>query len=118
MKGGLPNISEEEEARRVAEFPGIYFNGMNPRVARLRDACFDVWEVIAALEDFGGNTQDVIDWHKSDLTPAVLATARAYQARYPEEITWLIERGGTGHRRLDDTLHDRKHGGRGEVEAT
>lgn len=76
-------VSEAERLRRV---PGIYFaDEPAGRVAKVAGTGIDVWQIIGAYQDEGGDAAllaEAFHW----LTPAQLRAALDYYAAFPEEI--------------------------------
>jgi hypothetical protein len=86
-----------DEGMRVRRFPGVAFRGDDwDRRAWLVGSALDVWEVIQAIQDFGGPAPVV---KESGLTPAQVAVATSYYRAHPDEIDALINE---SRRSVDD----------------
>jgi uncharacterized protein (DUF433 family) len=88
------------EAAKMRLFPGIGFRG-RPRRAWVIGTGLDVWEVIDLLDSFTGDTAQILE-HYPLLSERALGLARAYAARFADEITQLLE----GNRRPLDELRE------------
>ncbi|MBA2692181.1 MAG: hypothetical protein H0U65_06775 [Rubrobacter sp.] len=77
-----------EEAKRMAEHPGISFRGPEGRRrAWVLGTGFDVWEVVVGYEEMG--RERVL--RESSLSQNALDAALAYYEAHPEEIDEKIE---------------------------
>lgn len=77
-----------DEALRTRMFPGIAFAGPeHARRATLIGSGWDVWQVIAALEDLGSE-EALLDAY--ELTARQVRAAIMYRDRYPDEIEQQI----------------------------
>ncbi|MGH9243863.1 MAG: hypothetical protein ACRD29_06025 [Acidimicrobiales bacterium] len=87
------------EALKTRLFPGIAFRGVDwGRRAWVIGTALDVWEIIAAYQDFGSVDRMVT---KTDLSERQVRLALAYYERFPAEIDDAIARS----RRPLDELH-------------
>lgn len=78
------------EALKTRLFPGIAFRGVDwERRAWVIGTALDVWEIIAAYEDFG-SVDDMAA--RTDLSERQIRLALAYHERFPEEIDEAIAR--------------------------
>jgi uncharacterized protein (DUF433 family) len=86
-----------EEALKARRFPGIAFRGVDwDRRAWVIGTALDVWEIVAAYQDFdsvGAMTK------KSDLSERQIRLALAYYEQFPSEIDEKLARNG---RTLDE----------------
>jgi uncharacterized protein (DUF433 family) len=82
-------LDPAEEARRVADHPGIFFqDGPTGRRAAVRGTGLDVWQIVDTVQGGAGSQDDAIDELATslELTPAQIRVALRYYASYPEEI--------------------------------
>lgn len=80
-----------EEGLRMDEHPLVRFvDGLAGRRARLVGTGSDVWEVIAAVKDNGGDT-DTTAAHLA-MAPGMVQAAVAYYGAFAAEIDGWIER--------------------------
>lgn len=78
-----------EEALKSRLFPGVAFRGDDyDRRAWLIGTSLDVWQVVDAHRDFGGDSARMLA--ETDVTERELRTALAYHERFPEEIDAFI----------------------------
>ncbi len=78
------------EALKTRLFPGIAFRGVDwERRAWVIGTALDVWEIVAAHEDFGSVEQMAA---KTDLSERQIRLALAYYERFPAEIDDAIGR--------------------------
>ena len=90
-----------DEAERSRRYPGIAFRGRDwARRAWVIGTGLDVWEVIRALQDFGGDTEGMA--RETDISAAQLRLAAAYHAEFREEIDEAI----AADRHAADELRD------------
>lgn len=79
-----------EEALKTRLFPGIAFRGTDwERRAWVIGTALDVWEIVAAYQDFG--TIETMA-AKTDLSERQIRLAIAYYERFPAEIDDAIAR--------------------------
>lgn len=77
-----------EEAMRARRFPGIAFRGSDwNRRPWIVGTALDVWEVVAALQDFGSRKRLL---EQSDLTDHQVQVADAYHGEFRDEIDAAI----------------------------
>lgn len=80
-----------EEGLRMDEHPLIRFaEGPAGRRARLTGTGSDVWEVIAAVNDNGGDVAEAAEYLRMAL--GLVQAAVVYYGAFPAEIDELIER--------------------------
>lgn len=78
-----------EEALKARLVPGIAFRGDDyDRRAWLIGTSLDVWQVVEAYQDFGGDRERMLA--ETDLGERELRTALRYHERFPEEIDAFI----------------------------
>ncbi|MGH9000826.1 MAG: hypothetical protein ACRDY7_15710 [Acidimicrobiia bacterium] len=78
------------EALKTRLFPGIAFRGTDwERRAWVIGTALDVWEVVAAYQDFGSVQLMVA---KTDLSERQIRLALAYRDRFPDEIDDAVQR--------------------------
>ncbi len=88
-----------DEALRARRFPGIAFRGEDwNRRPWVIGTALDVWEIAAALQDFGTPERLLAE---SDLTEAQLHVAMAYRDEFAEEVDGAIAE----NRRSLEELH-------------
>jgi len=88
-----------EEALKTRLFPGIAFRGVDwERRAWVIGTALDVWEIVAAFQDFD-SLEDMAS--KTDLSERQIRVALAYHQRFPAEIDDAIGRS----RRSVEQLH-------------
>jgi hypothetical protein len=73
-----------EEAAKARLFPGIAFRG-SARRAWVMESGLDVWEIIELLGSYGGDLESLCLNHPL-VKDRHLRLARAYAARFPDEI--------------------------------
>jgi hypothetical protein len=79
-----------EEALKTRLFPGIAFRGVDwERRAWVVGTALDVWEIVAAFEDFGSVEAMVAG---TDLSERQIRLALAYRDRFPDEIAEALAR--------------------------
>ncbi len=79
-----------DEAERWRRYPGLGFRGPDwSRQAWLMGTGLDVWQVVRALQDFGGDAERMA--RESDLSLPQIQLAVAYHTEFPEEIDQAIE---------------------------
>lgn len=79
-----------EEALRTRLFPGIAFRGVDwERRAWVIGTALDVWEIVAAFQDFGSVEAMA---KKTDLSERNIRLALAYYERFPAEVDDAIAR--------------------------
>jgi uncharacterized protein (DUF433 family) len=84
------------EALKTRMFPGVAFRGVDwERRAWVIGTALDVWEIVAAYEDFG-SVDDMVA--QTDLSARQIRLALAYYERFPDEIDETIAR---NHRSVD-----------------
>jgi hypothetical protein len=89
-----------EEALKTRLFPGIAFRGVDwERRAWVVGTALDVWEIVAAFEDFGSVEAMVAG---TDLSERQIRLALAYRDRFPDEIDDAVAR----QRQSLDQLHE------------
>lgn len=94
-----------EEALKARLIPGIAFRGDDyNRRAWLIGTSLDVWQVIEAYQDFGGDHDRMLA--ETDVAERVLRTARRYYERFPEEVDAFI---ALNRRPLDDLRIEHPH---------
>lgn len=80
-----------EEGLRMDEHPLVRFQeGPAGRRARLVGTGSDVWEVVAAVRDNGGDIAQTAAY--LELPLGLVQAAVTYYGAYPDEIDWWIER--------------------------
>ncbi len=85
------------EALKTRLFPGIAFRGVDwERRAWVIGTALDVWEIVAAYQDFGSVERMA---GKTDLSERQVRLAIGYYERFPEEIDEAIAR---NRRSLDE----------------
>ena len=85
------------EALKARLFPGVAFRGVDwDRRAWLIGTALDVWEIVAAYQDFDSVERMVA---KTDLSERQIRLAMAYYKRFPAEIEDAI---GRNRRPLED----------------
>lgn len=78
------------EALKTRLFPGVAFRGIDwERRAWVIGTALDVWEIVAAYQDFGSAERMAA---KTDLTERQIRLALAYYERFPAEIDDAIAR--------------------------
>lgn len=78
-----------DEADRCRRYPGIAFRGHDwARRPWAIGTGLDVWEIVRALQDFGGDVERMAA--ATDLSSQQIALAAAYYAEFPEEIDEAI----------------------------
>lgn len=86
-----------EEAAKTRLFPGIAFRG-SPRRAWLIGTGLDVWQVIDLSESYGDDLEALSAAHPL-VAERHIALARAYAARFPDEVGRFLE---ANRRSLED----------------
>ncbi|MGH9040925.1 MAG: hypothetical protein ACRDZ3_11905 [Acidimicrobiia bacterium] len=78
------------EALKTRLFPGIAFRGVDwERRAWVIGTALDVWEIVAAYQDFGSVERMATE---TDLSERQIRLALAYRERFPDEIDDAAER--------------------------
>lgn len=79
------------EALKARLFPGVAFRGVDwERRAWVIGTALDVWEVVAAYQDFGSVERMVAE---TDLSERQVRLALSYRDRFPAEVDEAVERG-------------------------
>jgi hypothetical protein len=81
-----------EEALKTRLFPGVAFRGVDwERRAWVVGTALDVWEIVAAYEEFASVEAMVAG---TDLSERQIRLALAYRDRFPDEIDDAVARQG------------------------
>ncbi|MEA2385930.1 MAG: hypothetical protein QOJ22_104 [Thermoleophilaceae bacterium] len=100
-------VSAAEEALKTRLFPGIAFRGDDEhRRPWVIGTALDVWQVIEAYKDFGGDRERMAE--ETDLTERQLLAALDYYERFPEDVDGMIE---LNRRPLEELLEDHPDAG-------
>lgn len=92
-----------DEALRMRLFPGIAFRGVDwERRPWIIGTALDVWEVIAALHDFGDSVERMAA--ESDVSERHIRLAQSYHARFPADIDDSIARNSLSIKELQSSF--------------
>ena len=91
-----------DEADRCRRYPGIAFRGSDwARRPWVIGTGLDVWEVVRALQDFGGDVEAMA--RQTDLSAHQVSLAAAYRAEFPDEVDAAV---AADRRSPDELRHD------------
>jgi uncharacterized protein (DUF433 family) len=91
-----------DEADRCRRYPGIAFRGQDwARRPWVIGTGLDVWEIVRALQDFGGDAERMAE--ETELSVRQVRLATAYHAEFPEEIDAAV---AADRRPLDELRRD------------